>query len=286
MNLDDTKYSLAWGLVFLSLMVQIKPLRAQTEAISEVYNFNLEVAISDIYLPEISSETKHYALLIGVNQYEDSRVEDLAHPLEDALGLQEVLEDFYGYEKENTTLLSNPTEAEIIKALGKMKAKVGPNDDLLIFYAGHGDWDGSVGYWWPSDADKDNVASWLSNTELRDYINQIKSKHTLVIADACFSGSLVLRKVIGDYTYKMYEVPSRKAITSGALKGVPDRSLFSEKLIKYLKGNKAQELPALELYQYVQREVVNNAEIDQIPQYGIIPGVGDDGGQFVFFRKY
>jgi hypothetical protein len=42
----------------------------------------------------------------------------------------------------------------------------------------------------------------------------------------------------------VYKLPSRKAITSGMLQTVPDRSLFAQYLIKYLRNNQEAYLDA------------------------------------------
>jgi hypothetical protein len=110
-----------------------------------------------------------------------------------------------------------------------------------------------------------------------------------VISDACFSGGLFkVREVFvkPDVSIeKIYEMPSRKAITSGALKTVPDRSVFLEYLVKNLERNRAKYLYSEKLYIDMKPAVINNSPVNQTPLYGTIQGAGDEGGDFIFIRR-
>ncbi len=164
-------------------------------------------------------------------------------------------------------------------------------DQLLIFYAGHGLWDDrlSQGFWLPADATMNSKAQWLSNSTIRDYIGGIKAKHILLITDACFSGSIFKERGVDTNSkaiLEMYKLQSRKAMTSGALKTVPDKSVFISYLIKRLVNNQQSFLSSEELFQSFKIAVINNSANGQVPQYGPIGQVGDEGGDFIFLRRY
>ncbi len=78
-------------------------------------------------------------------------------------------------------------------------------------------------------------------------------------------------------------MPSRKAITSGTLKTVPDQSIFLEYLLKKLNENDKKYLPAEKLFSTMKTGIINNG--DNIPQYGTIQKTGDEGGDFIFKRR-
>ncbi len=233
--------------------------------------------------------SKYYALLIAVNEYEDPEILDLDKPVKDAENLANVLKTYYTFDEENVNVLENATRGDIITALDDLKKKVTPEDNLLLFYAGHGLWDESseIGYWIPSDGAKANTVDYFRNSTLTDQINAIKSKHTLLIADACFSGAIFKsRRAFYDANAavnKLYELPSRKAMTSGTLTEVPDRSAFLEYLTKRLKSNSEKYLSAASLFGTIRETVINNSDV--IPQYGTIQKVGDEGGEFIFIRR-
>lgn len=241
-----------------------------------------------------SAETpgKYYALFIGVQNYKDPQINQLDRPVEDAGSLAEVLTSNYSFDPKNIMLLKNPNRIDLFKAFDSLQKKVTRNDNLLIFYAGHGLWIENMkqGYWLPADAGKTDKSTWMSNADIKNYITSISSKHTLLITDACFSGGIFkTRAVLPDADKAMNEyikTPSRKAITSGTLTEVPDNSVFIEYLVKSLKTNSEKYITALELFNRFNRNVINNSpSASQIPQYGVISEAGDEGGEFIFIKN-
>ncbi len=234
---------------------------------------------------------KYYALIIGIDQYADEGIQDLDNPVNDAQEISRVLKTHYTFEPENIQLLSNPTRTDIIESFDLLSEKITERDNFLVFYAGHGIWDErlSQGFWLPADARLNSKAQWLSNSTIRDYISGIKSKHTLLITDACFSGSIFKERVVtfnnSRAMLEMYKLPSRKAMTSGALKTVPDKSVFITYLTKNLVNNNQPLLSAEELFQTFKIAVINNSANGQVPQYGPIGQAGDEGGDFIFLRR-
>jgi hypothetical protein len=234
------------------------------------------------------SSAKYYALVIAVESYQDPEINDLDQPVRDANRFIDLIKTEYTFEPENITFLKNPTKAEIIGTLHQMRGSISPSDNLLIYYAGHGYWDEemSTGYWLPTDASRNNPVNWLPNTDLTNYLNVLKSKHTLLIADACFSGGIFKTRAAFNNLMsveKLYKLTSRKAMTSGTLKEVPDRSVFVEYLIKRLDENTNKYLPSEQLFSSLKEAVIYNSP--NIPQYGTIQNVGDEGGDFIFIRR-
>jgi WD40 repeat protein len=237
-----------------------------------------------------ATEGKYYALIIGINDYISSDISDLDNPVKDAQKLSETLLNLYTFNREDITTLKNPTLSEIITSLDGLVSKLTPKDNLLIFYAGHGYWDekGKVGYWFPSDATKGSTVNWFRNSTLRDFIGSIPSKHILLIADACFSGAILkTRDAFAEApqgVQKLYDLPSRKAMTSGnESQAVSDESTFMRYLIERLAENPEKFLPSETLFSSFKAAVMNNSS--NMPQYGVIQNVGDEGGEFVFIKR-
>lgn len=236
----------------------------------------------------------YHALLIGVEDYADQRINNLDNPLKDVENLKRVLIDNYTFEKQNVVVLKNPKRISILTALQKFREKLAENDNLLIFFAGHGyyDQDQDMGYWLPSDAVKDDYSNWLPNSTVRDFIRAINTKHTLLISDACFAGSIFSsREPILNASrsiLEIYKVRSRKAMTSGIKnQKVQDRSKFSEYFIKFLLENNSKFLTTQELFTKIRSAVLNNTQVKQNPEFGSIPFTGDEGlsGDFIFIHK-
>jgi hypothetical protein len=139
-----------------------------------------------------ADEIRYYALLIGVNEYADPAMTNLDEPINDANKLYAVLTQEYSFPENQITVLKNPKRSDIIKQLDNYEKTLTEKDNLLIFYAGHGTWNSKVnkGYWLPSDAQLNNTSNWIRNSTISGYISGIPSRHTLLIADACFSGGI------------------------------------------------------------------------------------------------
>ncbi|MFP4025158.1 MAG: caspase family protein [Thiohalospira sp.] len=269
-----------------SYTVIYKPLKKEGQRQTFSENESNDAILDDL---ETGGQGKYYALLIGVSNYSDPEIIDLDQPETDAEKLYNTLINNYTFEKEDIKLLKSPTREQIISEMDRINKLISEDDNLLVFYAGHGYWDekDEVGYWLPSDAKQANTANWIRNSTIKDYLRTIGTKHTLLIADACFSGGIFkTRKAFADAPksiQKLYELPSRKAMTSGTLQEVPDKSVFLLYLNKRLLENTQPYISAEELFGSFKIAVLNNSP--NVPQYGEIKDTGDEGGDFVFVKR-
>jgi tetratricopeptide (TPR) repeat protein len=247
----------------------------------------------DTVISEIASLTaadKYYALIFGISDYTDPNITDLdGYPVQDAERLFRILTDRYRFDKENVQLLINPSRTAIQRAFDEASKTITEKDNLLIFFAGHGYYDEltELGYWLPADAEKEYTANWIYNDLLVSNLKRIRSRHTLLISDACFSGSIFKTRSLLDEAptafQKKYELKSRKAMTSGILQTVPNKSVFFKYLADRLERNQAKYLSASQLFQDIEIPVGNNSP--NTPQFGVIYNVGDEGGDFIFVLK-
>ncbi len=238
----------------------------------------------------------YHALVIGINNYMDMK--KLASANWDAKEVARKLKEKYNFK---TTLLLDATRAEILLALDRMRATLGANDNLLIYYAGHGVLDsaGDEGYWLPADASPENRLNWISSATLTTNIKAMLAKHVMVVADSCYSGkltrtSILINGALGmenrpkDYYYFMARKKARTVMCSGGLEPVLDgqgrdgHSVFAAAFLEALENNKGV-LDATELFVQLRRPVVLNS--DQTPEYGDIRKSGHDGGDFLFVSK-
>lgn len=251
--------------------------------------FYVDYSIQFRSATELGVEGKYYALIIGIDNYPALGIDELMNPVRDARNIYQVLTEEYTFEANNVKLLENPERNDIIEALDEYSSIITPDDNFMIFYAGHGYWDkiANIGYWLPSDATMKNKTAWFRNSTLQDYLREINSKHTLLISDACFSGSIFKTRSISPDAplaiKKLYELSSRKAMTSGTLSEVPDESAFVKYLIERLKENEEKYLPSQQLFSSFRIAVTNNS--NALPQFGEIQDVGDEGGDFIFIRR-
>ncbi|WP_321419147.1 tetratricopeptide repeat protein [uncultured Desulfobacter sp.] len=234
---------------------------------------------------------KYYALLIGIQDYLYESVVDLDFPVSDIIRFREVLKSNYTFSDEDIIILKNPNRKKILQTLDHLTNQLTPKDNLLIVYAGHGYWDKKLemGYWIPSDGCRDDKSGWVANSTVKNYLKAIDGQHLLLVSDSCFSGSFFkMRKAFKGplpSVKKMYNLPSRKVISSGAMEMVPDHSVFMEYLVKRLEKNKDRYMDAMQLFASMRDAVINNSPINQTPLYGTIQQVGDEGGDFIFVHK-
>tara|TARA_B110000211_G_scaffold223788_1_gene274114 strand:+ start:3624 stop:4529 length:906 start_codon:yes stop_codon:yes gene_type:complete len=239
---------------------------------------------------------KFYALLIAVQEYDQENYSDLTpKPMDDAKSLKEVLEDDYNFQVE---ILPDPTKDRILMVLESYQETVKTNDNLLIFYAGHGGYDKELkdGFWCPKDATGKYYKN-VNNTDIRNLIKKINSRNTLLIADACWSGSLSRSSSIID-TNNMFDIEkvrhyynkkSRIYMSSGAMSTVPNTSIFLQNLVLELKNNKDKYLFSSTLFsRFELRCVVNTRKLDGdvvTPERKILQGVNHDAGDFIFIKE-
>ena len=285
------------ALLLLSVHVIAQDLRSLSNPIKVDFTESRSLLSSEGFVPTVEEELRisnyplYHALIIGVSDYAFSgpQLNDLDRPIEDARRLKDILTSRYLFPEENTHLLENPTREHLINAFDELTQKVKDKDNVLVFYAGHGYYDKATdfGYWLPSDAKPNSRANWIANSTIKDYMAAIPSKHTLLVTDACFAGSIFKTRAVNNLdtrkVYEMYKEKSRKAITSGNLTQVPDESYFLNFLLKILGENEQDFLPASALFSRLYEPVMNNSET--IPQFAVVHGAGDEGGDFIFIRK-
>jgi len=255
-----------------------------------------ELAYSILYVdraknlsPFAVQEGKYYALIIGNNTYKaESGMMNLKRPIADATALKDVLTTRYTFDRNNVMTLYDRSKLDVEVTLEELQKRLLPEDNLLIFYAGHGimDQESDIGYWLLSDATSSRV-TWLRNSTITDFIKACKARHILLIADACYSGSIYsARGMLDNATAAVRDLirsKSRKAITSGGTTEVADESKFAQVLVEQLKINMEQYLTSLQLYNMLQKPVMANSLTS--PRWGPINNVGDDNGDFVFILK-
>lgn len=235
-----------------------------------------------------------HALVVGNNSYERG-LPDLDTAVNDAQELASTLRRRFGFE---TEVLLDATRYETLSALESYVSRLDDNDNLLVFYAGHGFVDDVTGrgYWQPTDAEPDNTANWISSLEVSDLLLDIPAQRVLVVADSCFSGAFTHNEfprvdapepATDAEIVERLEYRSRWVLSSGSLQPVLDNgfegnSVFSRALLTSLEESPgAIELTTL--FALVQRKVnaaTVGMELQQQPQFA--PLDSDDGGVFLF----
>jgi Caspase domain len=159
----------------------------------------------------------------------------LSNPIFDAEAIARKLQENYGFTVEH---LYDPTRDQLRKKLDELHARrFNDGDQLLVFIAGHGDYDetNDIGYLVfhetpVGDPEHDQE---MNLQELRQRIDTIKAKHIFLVMDSCFAGSLdpaLGGAVRGQYDpiplqtlrQRSADKTTRYFLTSGGKEYVPD----------------------------------------------------------------
>ncbi len=251
----------------------------------------------DAVVDAVNINRKDYALIIATDSYDNFT--DLVNPVNDAHAIESVLKEKYGF---ITELVSNPTQQEINDKLYEYNTRrFDPQDQLLIFIAGHGIFDETLGqgYLVASNSlfnDK-GKSSYIPHVLLRETIDRMKCEHIMLVMDVCFGGTfdpLLARSRSEDaldesadkqYLVKKLTKRTRKFLTSGSKEyvsdGVPGKhSPFAEKFLLALKeigGGTGRLLTISELQTYFLR-------LASEPRFGPF-GSDDPASDFVFVAR-
>jgi len=243
---------------------------------------------------DVSKYGRYKALVIGNNRYD--KFQELGTPIADAKAVSELLRSAYGFE---VTTLLDANRYQIAEALSRFRRESGAADNVLIYYAGHGYLDETTkrGYWLPVDAEPDSFANWISTSDVTDTLAGISARHALVVADSCFSGSLL--RAAGSANLdereaqieRLFQKRSRTVMTSGGLEPVLDsgrgaqrakHSIFATAFLDALSNNR-DVLEVSRLFVGLRDRVTSYAE--QTPQYAPIRNAGHEGGEFLFVPR-
>ncbi len=235
-------------------------------------------------VPEIRRKV---AVLIGEGKYQDASIPALSNSVGDAHAVAATLSGQLGYE---TLVLDNPSKEMVISTLNRLALETGPQDSVVVYYAGHGaEVDASgQGYWLMSNSDASNAKTWLSNADIARLVQQIDARQVALISDSCYSGALVggarIRATPG--SVKPSEVLAKRAtvvMSSGGNEPVFDsgrggHSLFAWTLMDNLGKVKDWQLGG-NVFERVRFAVAR--ELPQRPQYGAAAG-NAEGGDYLF----
>ncbi len=263
--------------------------KAERQVATEIPSYNYPAAEEEsrVFVVEPNQKVRNIAVFIGVNDY--VYWDDLNNAVHDCNTVAEVFVNEYQFEPENILKIYNKdvTRQNIVDMFDSLQKVLGRNDNLILYYAGHGHYneDAKFGYWVPNEARMEKPSDYISNNDIRGYLGAIQTRHTLVIADACFAGSLMR----GEAEKELREdVSSRWVFTSGDLENVDDgpagqNSPFAAAVIRALKTNPSSTIGANILAREVQR-IMASGTTAQKPKAKPIKDI-DSGGIFVFRRK-
>ena len=231
----------------------------------------------------------NYFLGIAIDNYKTWP--PLFNAKNDVISFSKLMEQKFGYQSANFILLQDTaaTRKNIIRQIRSFLVKIKPNDNVIIYFSGHGNKDQLTDgdyYFIPSDGEADDISSAVKSTDIIDNFKNIKAKNCLLIMDACFSG-LITNSVNNNQRISLLnsnknlsDLPSKWIITSGRATKVSDgiagtNSPFASVMINYLKENTEEsKLTISKLIDYL-KDNVPKFNKQQIPFGMSIAGEGE-----------
>jgi len=244
---------------------------------------------------------RYFALLIGNQNY--SALESLSTPLSDLHRAKQILEERYGF---TVFVIEDGDNVAVMKAINDLYEVIGEDDNLLLFYAGHGNrlttGGAEIGYWLPANAEAPpRNTFWVANEFVTGHLSRIRAKRILVVADSCYAGLLSAEPsflLVGDdgpqysnmefLKFKLGK-RSRLLLSSGGDQPVLDEgggnhSVFAKAFLDELEQND-RLLPSPELFLRVRDRVTGRAAelaFEQKPEFKTIKAAGHEVGDFFF----
>lgn len=246
--------------------------------------------------PGWSSSGSRHALVFANQNYRHYR--SLSTPWADAQALRQVLERRFGFE---VTVVRDASRREMLAAINQLRSRVSASDQVLIYYAGHGEIDGVTqrGYWVPVDGQPRDLANWISIIDVTDQLAAMPARSVFVIADSCYAGTLTrsavpeIDQALGEEAHRnalrlLQAQRARIAMTSGGLEPVVDggggrHSVFARSLLDVLEHLR-EPVPAQQLFAAVNARfalLAQRLRLTQQPEYAPIRFAGHESGDFV-----
>lgn len=164
----------------------------------------------------LPASTKRFALIIGVDQYDDNQISKLDGASNDAKVLAQTLIQHAGFPNDQVISLtsnekadSRPTRGNILRKLSNLKGLV-PKDGLLLFsFSGHGIARSGQAYLLPTDAQVSGDLALLEETAInveliRNWIRQSELSQVLIVLDACRNNPEAARGNSGERLAEAY----------------------------------------------------------------------------------
>jgi uncharacterized protein len=245
---------------------------------------------------------RYYAIVIGNQDYQT--IEDLQTPRYDASRAARILADKYGF---IVQVLEDANDITMLKAINDLNAVLKAEDNVLIYYAGHGArlQSGRMesGYWLPVNAEAPpSDTFWVPNEQITAHLGRLPAKRVLVVADSCYAGLLstdpsylfLSKEVTYSKEYIEYKLPkrSRLLLSSGGDRPVLDEgsggnSVFARAFLDELEANEGI-LSSPELFSRIRKRVevaaAKNKFVQQ-PEFKSIKGAGHEVGDFFFVPR-
>lgn len=236
--------------------------------------------------------TSSRALVIGNSAYSGDW-DELKGVREDVVAVQAALEQ-QGFAVQVAQNLTKTQMNEVMDAFIAEQAQ-DPTGRVVVYYAGHGQTVGTVGYLVPVDAPKPANPQFKAKAYpisiLKIKAQEAVARHVLFACDSCFSGSVFTPlRGANEYVLSAAREPVRMFLTAGSAdETVPDVSFFRQEFVRGIGGtadlNRDGYVTGSELSTHIKQTVRDRAGAmgkKLTPQAGVSEQEGLNRGDIVF----
>ncbi|MGE5439500.1 MAG: caspase family protein, partial [Bacteroidota bacterium] len=145
----------------LNMFLQVGDNKLTVKALDKNLNASIDTFTITRKLIDVLTGGRYFGLIIGINSY-SGYWPSLRCAVNDAKEISKILKDRYRFDSVITILDKDATRRNIMQSLEWLSNNLNKDDNLLIFYAGHGQFNKVLnkGYWVPVDANVNSVADY------------------------------------------------------------------------------------------------------------------------------
>ena len=227
----------------------------------------------------VASHAETYVVCVGIGNYADPKVKNLAKSEADAKAMAQ----FYKKGTQNVITITGryATKEQILKSLRSQFGRAKEGDKIIFYFSGHGYPGGFCSY------DMTKIEEGLKYSDVISIMQKSKAKNKFIFADACHSGAI--RHNGSDTEPKAGNVLlflSSRGNEYSAESPFLANGYFTKHLLRGLGGgadvNKDRHITARELFNFVSDEVKSQTNNRQHP---VMWGKFDDDLTIVEYRK-
>ena len=293
---------------YFSVFFERKFLQQYREVFGDMKSKGRGIDLGETQLKDIAGFTgNRYALVIGTDRYKAKDWETLDNPIYDATEVAGALKSYYDY---SVTLLKDPPMDTVYNAISEYYKTLRENDQLIIYIAGHGDFDAGLlddGFIVCTDSKSPEIDplrnSYIQHTKLKKMINKIPAKQILVLLDICHGGvfddavlgrqrdnptSAITNRNVLELLKDKSELTTRKVLSSVGKESAFDgkagkHSPFAAYLLKILNARGGTEgiVTLSDIYALLQKASLNETETLKISPHMAGFGQNDPLSEFI-----
>jgi uncharacterized caspase-like protein len=157
------------------------------------------LAVSGLSRPARAATGTRWALLVGVEQYENADITKLDFAVNDVRAVSRALTASVGFPADHVLTMTSdlqranldyPTAVNVLKRLRILAGRIGPEDTFLFYFSGHGFSRGKEGQFLGTiEADATDLATLKKTTlelaDIREQMEKIVARQVIFVIDAC-----------------------------------------------------------------------------------------------------